>query len=546
MKANEKNTTGEDIFSKLNSFFEKNENTVFYVTLGLSVLFSLLLFNLRISEGGDDSTYIIRAYDLIKEGKYPSFQGPLYPIFLSLIVAVSGIKIGLMKLFSLFFMIIFFMLFHEAFRRRIESVVLYPALLLLSVNSYLLYFSSQTYAEAMFLAILGWFFVLFFRYLDPDDKRFKDTKALALIALSGLILVLTKTIGGGVVIAAALFFVLNRDYKKAGMFLLFFFVFMGVWMIFKGMIWGFDAGSASSQATTLIYKHPYDFSQGKETFSGYLGRIVDNSNLYLSKNFLKMLGFRNPVSLSHESIYTVAFYLLFIFTFLAVYKKNRYMYFTGIFLITLLGITFVSLQKIWDQFRLIIPFFPFMVLFLFKGIIELFRSKHLEKLKFLVPVFISLTILFSAGRSIQKMDLMTLRSNIKGNKFKGYTDDWANYLKMAEFVGKNLGEDTFVACRKPNMARLYSGGKKFYGIYRFNTKNPDSLLKRLEDKHVTHIIMASLRKNPMVNNGMTINTVKRYMSHIVKKYPRTFILQHKIGASEPAWLFKIDYSKKLK
>ncbi|NPA35739.1 MAG: hypothetical protein GXO47_02710 [Chlorobi bacterium] len=544
-KAEQKNKS--NTIEYLNNFLRQNEKALLFISLGLSVLFGLLLFNLRISEGGDDSTYIIRAYDLIKEGKYPSYQGPLYPMFLSVIIALTGIKIGILKFTSLLFMAAFFILFHRAFRQRVEPIVLYPVLLFLSVNSYLLYFASQTYSEAMFLAELAGFFLVFFKHIDHEDKSLKDSrKALMIIATGALILTLTRTIGLGVVIAVTLYFVLNKEYKKAGIFIAFFIAFLGIWLMLKGAVWGFESSQGSSQATSLIYKNPYDFSQGKETFTGYLGRFVDNSNLYISKHFLKILGFRSANSIKYNSLYTVIFYLFFIFTFITIFKKNRYLLFTGIFIIVFTGITFISLQKIWDQYRLIIPIVPFTAVFLFSGLVELFRKKQFVRFGFIVPVLFSLTIILSAGQSFKKIDLMTLRSNINGNKFKGYTDDWANYLKMAEYVGEHLDKNSFVACRKPNMARLYAGGKKFYGIYRFNTTNPDSLLNRLKKRHVTHIIMANLRKNPRVNNGLTINTVKRYMAYIVQKYPKTFILQYKTGKSEPAYLFRIDYSRKKK
>jgi len=534
------------LFSKINSFLDKNGTSVFWTIYGVGILFSLLLFNLRISEGGDDSTYIIRAYNFLKEGTFPTFQGPLYPMFLSLVIGIFGISLGTLKLTSLLFMALFLYLFYKAFKGRVEPLVLFFTVLLLSVNSYFLYFSSQTYSEAMFLALLGWFFIEFFKYIDASEKNAHDLRSMVLLAAIALVLTLTKTIGGGVVIAVVVFFLITKDYKKAGMLLLFFFMLLGAWLLFKGLIWDFDTGGASSQANTLIYKHPYDFSKGKETFTGYLMRIVDNSNLYLSKHFIKMTGFLNPNSRAVNPLITVALYLLFVFTFGAVYRKNRYLTFTGIFVITMLGITFVSLQKIWDQYRLIIPFFPFMLLMLTTGIIELFRNKKIQRFQIFAILLLSLSFILTAGQTFSKMDILTLRSNLMGNKYKGYTDDWANYLKMAEYVGKHLDDDTYVACRKPNMARIMAGGKKFYGIYRVPTKDPDILLQKLRKNNVTHIIMANLRKNPLVKNGYTINTIKRYMAYILKKYPKTFILRHQIGKSEPAYLFQINYPEQKK
>ena len=114
---------------------------------------------------------------------------------------------------------------------------------------------------------------------------------------------------------------------------------------------------------------------------------------------------------------------------------------------------------------------------------------------------------------------------------------------MSEYVGKNLGADSYVACRKPDMARLYANGKKFYGIFRFDSEDADVLLAQLKEKGITHALLASLRKNPEVNNGEVINTLHRYMAFIAQKYPDVFELVHQIGSDEPAYLFRINYSK---
>jgi len=538
-------TIKQDQLSGMNTFLNKNSTVIFWSVFGIAILFSLLLFNLRISEGGDDSAYIIRAYNFLKEGVFPAFQGPLYPMFLAVVIWIFGINIGVLKLTSLIFMALFFYWFYKAYKTRIGGYNLFFTLLLLSVNSYVLYFSSQTYSEAMFMAFLALFSVKFFKYIDTSEKGAWDIKRLFLLAVLSWIITLTKTVGIGVVITVTVYFIITKDYKKAGTFLVSFLMIFGVWLLFKGLLLGFDS-VGSGQATTLIYKHPYDFSQGKETFTGYLMRIVDNSNLYLSKHFIKMIGFLSAKSIKITPLITVGLYLLFIFAFTSVFKKNKYLTFTGILVVVMLGITFVSLQKLWDQYRLIIPFLPFMLLMATTGIIELFKKKKLMRLQVFAILLMSLSVVLTAKQSFEKMDLMTLRSNLMGDKFKGYTDDWANYLKMAEYAGKNLKSDTFVACRKPNMARIMAGGKKFYGIYRIKTTDPDTLLLHLKEKHVTHIIMANLRKNPMINNGQTINTIKRYLAFIIKKYPKTFVLKHTIGKSEPAYLFYINYPEEIK
>jgi hypothetical protein len=80
----------------------------------------------------------------------------------------------------------------------------------------------------------------------------------------------------------------------------------------------------------------------------------------------------------------------------------------------------------------------------------------------------------------------------------------------------------------------------------FSSISPDALLDDLKLKNVKYIILANLRKNPAVKDGMTINTIYRYLYFIQLKYPTIFNIVHQIGANEdePAQLIEILYETK--
>lgn len=92
-------------FEKVESFFNKNDKIFFTIILVLSVVVSLLLFDVKVSLLGDDSAYMIRAKKLLTEGIYPTFQGSLYPVILSGIIILFGFKVIIMKFLSLLFFI---------------------------------------------------------------------------------------------------------------------------------------------------------------------------------------------------------------------------------------------------------------------------------------------------------------------------------------------------------------------------------------------------------------------------------------------------------
>ena len=531
-----------DFIDKFENFCKTKSTIILTVLLVLFSIMSLLLFNLRVSIGGDDSTYIMRAVNFLQEGTYPSFQGPVYPLFLSIFIGVFGIKIGLLKFTSFALMLLSMYGFYKIFKDRIPYWMIFTTMLMLSGSSYFIFFSSQTYSEALFLALQILIFLVLFKDLESGNNF--NWKRILL--LTGLIVAsyLTRTVGIGALVAVLVFYVINKDYKKAGVVLVGTVVILFGFLLLKSIIWDTTL-MEGGQASTLIYKHPYDKSQGLETFGGYLMRFVDNSNLYLGKNLLKMTGLKVATTRSYNAFATILLYALFIFGFIKTLKNNKYLLFSAIYVAVMLGITFVVLQKIWDQYRLIIPFFPFMLVLILYSFNQLAKVFKLKLVAYALVGLVVFSTLSSFVISFDKVDLMTLRKNVKGDKLLGYTDDWVNYLSMAKFIDENLPANTYVAVRKPNMARLYANGRKFYGIYRFDTQDPDKLLQMLKDKKVTHMVMASLRKNPAVYNKQTINTVQRYMYYIAQKYPQVFTVEHRIGEQEPAYLFEIHYDRLL-
>ncbi len=536
----------KNVLSPIDGFLEQHKNIALGAILILFTLFSFLLFNLRVSEGGDDSTYIIRAVNFINEGTYPSFQGPLYPMIISLVVALFGIKLGVLKFTSLVFMLGSMWLFYRTFAGRIRYTILFGTLCILAVSSYFIYFTSQTYSEALFLFLQVPVFLFLFNDLDRRSEATNGIRAYSYIILTAAFIVLgylTRTVGIGALLAATLFYLFLQQYKKAGALVISFLVILIPLVLIKLAIW--DNGIMDGgQASTLMYKHPYDLAQGQETVTGFMTRFVDNSNLYLSKHFLKIVGLRGDAAKSVNGFYTFLLYGLFVFGLVRAFKNNRYLLFTGIYVAVMLGITFVALQKLWDQYRLIIPFLPFMLVITLYALTELTQMTKTKVAGYILIALFLMATFGSIGQSLGKVDLITLRSNFKGDRFKGYSPDWEHYLKMTEYVGEHLPEEALAACRKPNMARIYADGKKFYGVYRFDTQDADSLLMRLKERHVTHVIMASLRKNPAVKDGQTINTIQRYLYWMTRKYPDLLELQHQIGTDakdEPAYLFRIKY-----
>ncbi len=527
----------------LGNIIDRNANLIAYVLVALTALMALLLFNARMSEGGDDSSYICRALDFIDQGRYPNYQGPLYPLFLApFIVFSGGVDVIGLKFTSYVLIVLGQLAMYFALRRFASPRLLLSVMLLMAVNLWFVQFGSLTYSEPLFI-IFQWILVYSLLRLDSvsaSNWRFAALWGLA-VGAAVVLAMLVRTAGFGFGVAAVLFLLLRRHWAGVVSVVASVVVLFGLWLGVRTAVWG-EVKNNDAQLNSLLQVDPYDPADGLETPQGFVKRFVGNSKLYLSKHYVKMLGFKDPDSRETSSAQTVVLYALFFWGAYVAFKRNRAILFVAILAATMLSLTFFSLQTLWDQYRLILPYVALMhivVLYAIADIVRRISRRHKVKLMAVV-VLLPSAILFS--RSASQMDLLSLRKNLTSDPLAGYTPDWYHYLSMCQSVA-NLPQDAYVACRKPNMARIYAGGRKFYGIYTIPSSDPDELVANLKEHGVTHIIVGSLRRDPAKAGLGVINTIHRYINFILQKYPR-FIEQVAIEGTtdtEPAALFVLHY-----
>src|SRR5690349_20109391 len=109
-------TSKKTSFEKLETALEKHHAKVLYGILSLSVIVSFLLFDIKLSVAGDDAAYIGRGWQFLHEGKFPYFQGPGYPLFLSIFISFLGMSVIPLKIVSLLCYNGFLFLVYFAFR----------------------------------------------------------------------------------------------------------------------------------------------------------------------------------------------------------------------------------------------------------------------------------------------------------------------------------------------------------------------------------------------------------------------------------------------
>ena len=496
-------TSGQTLIQQLDSWIGPRLNLLFYISLFLTLLIGALLFDVKISTGGDDSSYIEMANDFSKGRSFPSWHGPLYSIFLSLPMLIFGVKVVWLKLFSFLFIIAHQVLFYYTFRKHISPTLFAFVLLIVSVNSSILYFASQTYSEAMFMFLQSLIVFLFIRnYLVIDTSAplsFKE-QLMDWIILGFFVFVasLTRNIGIVALLAMLFFLLIEKKFRETLMLSMSYILFFIPYQIYKSIVWGSGQAKPSGQLSEILLKNPYNRALGSEDFSGMVVRFFENARSYLSKHFMIGLGLHDPSSTDKSWFVTILVIVIFLIALYFAFRRNKIMLFIAIYLGASVSATFIALQLTWDQIRMVIIYFPMLLLLLAWGLQQLSDKKGYSFLQLVLPLILVFIFFKTLGLSLDKMktNQKVLAKNISGNLYYGFTPDWQNFLRMSEWVSKNIPDTALVASRKPSMSFIYSKGRDFYGIYRFPSEAPEKLLGELiprtgELKVIPHKVIAS-------------------------------------------------------
>jgi hypothetical protein len=474
---------------QLDKWMEPHLNLFFFVALFMTILFGALLFDIKISTGGDDSSYIEMAHDFIKGRSFPSWHGPLYSVFLSVPMLLLGVKVFWLKFFSFLFIIAHLVLFYYTFRKHVSPTILSLALLIISASSSILYFASQTYSEAMFMflqALILYLFIFIYLNIVPNEYVSLKEQLLYWVLLGFFVFLasLTRNIGIVALLAMLFFLLIEKQFRAALMLALSYAVFLIPFKLYKSIVWDTGQVKSTGQLSEILLKNPYNRALGSEDFSGMVIRFFENARLYLSKHFMIGIGLHDPTSTDKSWLVTIIVVALFLISLYYACKRNKVMLFVALNLGGSMAATFVALQQSWDQMRMVIIYIPMLLLFLAWGIQQQAGKKGYGFLYLLLPVLLVIIFFKTLGLSVDKMKVnqRVLSKNIRGNLYYGFTPDWQNFLRMSEWVGKNIPDTALVASRKPSMSFIYSKGKDFYGMYRFPTETPEKLLGELQQR----------------------------------------------------------------
>ena len=457
-------------YTRINRFFERHERIFFVISMILGALMSILLFDIKVSLSGDDCDYIINAQNFGRDFRFPGFRGPLYPIVLAPFVGVFGIKLILLKSLSAVFILLSLWLTYKSFRGIVPALVLMPALLLTSLCSFVFFYASHTYSEPMFMLTQALFLYFFSNYFlrngNVSYTLKTDWEKYLILGMLALCMGLTRSIGYAVIGAVALFFMVKLRWKDLLYTVVATVLVFAAFQLFKTVVWS-EAGSAYDIRNYLA-KDYYAPNQGMEDWAGFMNRFLINSQIYLSAFLCQMMGIipETPSNLPQTDVWrTVIIYLLYFSGLAIVFRRNMALLFVGIYIGVMNFASFVLLQIIWGQDRLIMIYYPLILLFLLGGLCYMFQSKPLRKFFFIYPVLLFVvcggTLIISKNRVARNIPV--LQQNMLGETLYGLTPDWQNFIKASQWAAHNLEKDAVIVSRKASISKIYAD-RDFTGL----------------------------------------------------------------------------------
>jgi hypothetical protein len=541
-------------YERVEKWLQRNDKRFFYFLLTLSTVLALISFNARISEAHDDALYLEAGWRFVHE--FPTFfytqNAPLYPLFLGLMVKIMGFKLIIFKVLSLLFNFFGLFFFYKALRSRIPAVVFIPVMLFHASNYLIIYFASMTFTEAMYFFLQGLFFYYAAKVLDLNQKQptlfKKQSKQWLMLGFTMFLISTCKSSAVVAVPAVALFFALEKNYKAVGATVLSFLIFKIPYEVLLKLVWKAQ-NQFKGQSAILLLKDPYNKMEGNEDLSGFFKRLIENSDLYISKRFYQLLGWRDENSTEVFGQITIISIALMLAGFVFFYKKNnRIMLLAALFVGAQTILSFIILQTRWDQPRIILINMPVLLILMLYSIYHLTKKGGFGQVVYsaLVVLLISSLLMSSFKRGVKNIPIV--KKNLKGDKYYGYTPDWANFLRCSEWCADSLSSEALVVSRKAPMSFIYGKGKKFFPVYSVimrdsttDQSHPDSALAFFQKNKVTHVMLGSLRVNPNNASMGFINTVHNIMQPIAQKYPQKLKLVHVEGTFEETYVYEINY-----
>lgn len=533
---------------KLNAFFFKNRKVFLGVCLALCTLLSYLQFDGRLSFATDDATYVKNAHDVLAHHTYPMFQGAAYPFFLSILIAVLGFKLSLLKMSGILFLLMQIFFLYKAFINRIPAHFLFLGLLVASINLHVLQYGSFTFTEAFYMGIQALFIYSFSLVVDALEKSKQIQQAWKVwlfFGFSMLLLTISKNAALAALGAVILYFLMKKEWLQAGFAVASFVLFKLPYELITRTL--FTRPDAPSQLEALMRKSYYDPSKGNEDISGFIDRFLTNLNNFSSWHIMKSLGLRgmgdapNILANPQESLtpfaeqpnwfLTLIFVAIGVMSFIALMKHNRIGLFVLTYLAAMMGLTYFVLQTDWYQERLIVIYIPLIVIGFLFGLSTFLATRKWNALQ---PIVFGIGMLMLCLQFASTAKAITANSAHLKMYGKGeeetiltYDQPLQDFANLCIWAGTNIkeGGETRIGTNKPAEAFVLAKKELFSSIPAINMRDADSALAGLKKYKIEYLMLDQLGYK-----------TRQIAATISQKYPEKLEILYKIGDGETASL----------
>ncbi|HKK81516.1 MAG TPA: hypothetical protein VJ909_04665, partial [Prolixibacteraceae bacterium] len=209
----------QPLLERLEIFFHKKANIVLFVSLLISLLISVLLFNRDVSVGGDDSGYIKSAYDFAKGLSFPGFHSSFYSMTLALFISFFGVNLVILKGTSLLFNLVA-ILFINKFFRKFSNYTLAAFVTVATAMSYMLAdYASTTYSETYFFMLQAVYFYYFLSIVHNHEFSAKWAQKrewlhYAALGIFAYLMFQTKAIALAAFVVSIFYILFNKKHIK--------------------------------------------------------------------------------------------------------------------------------------------------------------------------------------------------------------------------------------------------------------------------------------------------------------------------------------------
>jgi hypothetical protein len=538
--------SNKTLYDRLSNWLEANTKWWVLGVLIIGLAVGVLTFDVKPSTGGDDTGYVLQAMDINSTGHLPiGFRTPGYPMVLAIFVWIFGVNLVILKTTSLLFFLGLIGSLFFVFHNRLQTMILYPVLLLVAINPLIIEYSHQTYSELLFALLIVW--AIHYLLCANDKESIRFTILAAVLTMMSFYI---RIAGATVAVSAVIFFAWHRQWKQLGMFIL---ICVLLYSPLKFYEWTSDT-AAFGQATGYFLKNYYNPTQGMETLSGFVERFINNIINHLSYQFPSAVGIPIPAEYSLADGRLIpsisAFFGILISTVLLtgfitpmLINRKSTISFLGIFVMVYVSFISIALQNQISTIRMLVPIIPYLFFGIFEGCrwlgnrwVKVTDSETVStraKTLMLIACFVLLFVGVMGTKKSVAENYPILEANLSGNKLAGFSEDWVNYLRASLWIKDQLPlQTTGIICRKPELFLLYAGHYSVYGAYKIDQTNPDSIVAKWKAMNMTHLLYDSFQWS---------STLRRYVQPVAEKYPQIFVLIHQEGSQLPSYVFRLNY-----